>query len=116
MKGIHLIHGAAVALTATAIFAQPVLAGGEPKSQSPFTRPVVAPAGQVATQTMSRSQPAIQGERKNDQPFTRSATVVIVSGGGFDWTDGGIGAAAGVGLALAGIGTVLLARKSPRPA
>jgi hypothetical protein len=30
-----------------------------------------------------------------------SAPVVIVSASGFDWTDGGIGAAAGFGLALA---------------
>ena len=56
----------------------------------------------------------IQGEPKNEPPFTRPATVVVVSGSGFDWTDGGIGAAAGIGIALSAVGLFGVARRSPR--
>ena len=64
----------------------------------------------------AETNPAIQGEPKDEPPFTRPATVVVVSSGGFDWTDGGIGAAAGIGIALAGAGALVLTRKSPRTA
>ena len=60
--------------------------------------------------------PAIQGEPKNEPPFTRPATVVVGARSGLDWTWGGIGAAAGIGITLAGAGAVLAARKSPRTA
>ena len=42
--------------------------------------------------------------------------VVATDRAGFDWTAGGIGAAAGIGLALVGAGAVLVGRKSPQPA
>ena len=34
----------------------------------------------------------------------------------FQWADTGIGAAAGIGIALSGLGALALARKSPRTA
>ena len=68
-----------------------------------------------------KSQPIhVGGEQKNELPFTQpgsDVTPVVVRGGdGFDWTDGGIGVAAGIGIALAGAGAMVLDRKSPRTA
>jgi hypothetical protein len=110
----HSIRLAAVALAAAAILAQSALAGGEPKNEWPFTRPVAERSPQAAGHRAT--EPPIQGEPKSEAPFTRPATVVVSSAGGFDWTSGGIGAAGGLGAALAGAGAVLVARKSPRPA
>ena len=45
---------------------------------------------------------------------TSAATVVVVGSGGFDWTDAGIGAAGGFGVALILGGTLLLTRISSR--
>lgn len=50
----------------------------------------------------------------DDRSFARSSpsvarpTLVRVSGGGFDWTDAGIGAASGFGIALVLLGAGLL--------
>src|SRR5579864_6828418 len=54
----------------SAIVAQAALAGGAPKNQWPFTRPV----GDRTTQSATRLQPApadVRGEAKNELPFTR---------------------------------------------
>jgi hypothetical protein len=78
---------------------------GEPKNQLPFTRPV-EPA---------LVSPEIRGEPKNEPPFTRPvelAPVVVRSGGGFDWTSGGLGALGAGGAALAGYGLVLARRRA----
>ena len=45
---------------------------------------------------------------------THAAVVVTVDGGGFDWGDAGIGGAAGVALAILGVGTVVLVRDGRR--
>lgn len=98
---------AVVGLLAAATLAQSALATGEPKNQAPFTRVV------------HRAAPAlsIQGEAKNELPFTGPTTVVVAStGGGFDWTDAAIGGVAGLGIALSGAGVVLVARRSPQTA
>ena len=42
---------------------------------------------------------------------SRSPVVVEVSDDGFDWADAAIGAAAAIGVGLAGAGVVLAARK-----
>jgi hypothetical protein len=127
----------AVVLTLTPI----ALGSGEPKNEWPFTRPVGqrttqgitartpteneaamrAAVGQARSHSVmhrsaAETAPAIQGEPKNEPPFTRPATVVVVSSSGFDWADGGIGVAAGIGIALAGAGAIALTRKSPRTA
>ena len=89
---------------------------GEPKNEPPFTRPVTTRTPQAAPHRTSQADPQIQGEPKNEPPFTRPATIVIASDGHFDWTSGGIGAAAGLGMTLIGAGGLALARKSPRSA
>jgi hypothetical protein len=106
------LTGVAAALIVSGALAANAFAGGEPKNEWPFTRP----AGD-RTQAVIRSSHAdvaIQGERKNEVPFTRTAVIATANSAGFDWTSGAIGAVAGVGLALAGTGLVLTARKSPR--
>jgi hypothetical protein len=69
-----------LALVAAAMIAQAALAGGEPKNQSPFTRPV----GDRTTQSSTRLVPAVaapQGEAKNELPFTRIIGQPPASGG-----------------------------------
>jgi hypothetical protein len=107
-----------VSLAGAAVLGQSAYASGEPKNQWPFTRPVAARTTEGAAAATSRHEPAIQGEAKNQRPFTRPATVVVAhdTTTGFDWTSGAIGTAAGFGLALAGSGAVLVARKSPQAA
>jgi hypothetical protein len=98
----------AVLATATAIAAfTPAAVAGEPKNEAPFTRTVAA-----------TSQPiVIAGEPKNETPFTRPVAdvraVVVREGDGFDWTAAALGAAAGIGGALAAAGGITLAR-NPR--
>ena|SRR5947209_1565775 len=117
MNARQIVRSSAVALAGAAVLAQSALAAGEPKNQWPFTRQVEARATQAATH-VSSSSPILRGESKNQAPFTQPvATVVVQSGGGFSWTDGGIGLVAGIGVALSGGGALLLARnKSPRTA
>jgi hypothetical protein len=111
-----IIRTSVVAFAAAATFAQAALASGEPKNEWPFTRPVAQRTQQAAQHTAAQADPVIQGEPKNEPPFTRPATVVVVSGGGFSWTDGAIGGVAGLGVAIAGTGALLVARRSPRTA
>jgi len=59
----------------------------------------------------------------DDRAFARSTpsiarpTLVLVADGGFDWTDAGVGAASGFGIALVllGAGLVLILRGPGRP-
>ena len=89
---------------------------GEPKNEPPFTRPIQSRTPQAAGQGASQVDPLIQGEPKNELPFTRPATIILATDRRFDWTAGGIGAAAGIGMTLAGASGLTLARKSPRSA
>ncbi len=72
MKTHRSTRAALVALTTAAIIARAALGAGEPKNESPFTRPVdgataaVHLVHQVAGATL-----AIDGEPKNELPFTR---------------------------------------------
>jgi hypothetical protein len=93
--------GTAAMLTTTA------WAGGEPKNEQPF----------VAAQPKEQGAPLGQGEPKNMLPFTGPATTYVSADvSGFDWADGGIGAVAGIGIALAGTGAVLFVRRPERTA
>ena len=72
-------------LAITASTASAALAGGEPKNESPFTRPVLARA---LTEGLGASHAgltlAISGERKNQAPFTlrvSSASVTLAISG-----------------------------------
>jgi hypothetical protein len=113
----RLVRTIVVSLAGAAILSQSAYAAGEPKNQWPFTRPVATRSAQAASPVNARQEPAIRGEAKNELPFTRPATIVVAhDSAGFDWTAGAIGAAAGLGIALAGTGAVLVARKSPQTA
>jgi len=72
MTRFLLLRTGAVALGATVIVAQAAFAGGEPKNQRPFTRPVATRSTQ-SMQHQLRANPPIQGEPKNELPFTRAA-------------------------------------------
>jgi hypothetical protein len=114
-----LLRTTIVSFAGAAVVGQSALAAGEPKNQWPFTRTVATRAAQAAARPTAQHQPAIQGEAKNELPFTRPANVVVVANDtatGFDWTAGGIGAAAGLGVALTGAGALLVTRRSPRMA
>ena len=113
---VRFLASTVVALAIIAVLAQVAFAWGEPKNEWPFTRPVGAHTTQVAATPASRTSPAISGEPKNEYPFTRPATVIVTSNDGFDWSSGAIGAAAGIGIALAGAGVLALTHKSPRTA
>jgi hypothetical protein len=105
-----------VSFAGAAVLGQAALAG-EPKNQWPFTRPATVRSAQAAAHTSARNDPAIRGEAKNELPFTRPVTVVVANDtSAFDWSAGGIGLAAGIGVALAGTGAVLVTRKSPQAA
>jgi hypothetical protein len=113
----RFLNVTAVAFAVVAVLAQTAVAAGEPKNESPFTRLVGARTPQVAVNHAVQAGAAIQGEPKNEAPFTSPATVVVASGGsGFDWSSGGIGVAAGLGIALSGAGAARLVRRSPRTA
>jgi hypothetical protein len=97
----------AVTFATTATFTTAAWAGGEPKNEQPFE----------AVQAKELRAPLLQGEPKNLLPFTSPATILVSAGGsGFDWADGGIGAVAGIGIAIAGTGAVLLVRRPARTA
>jgi len=80
---------------------------GEPKNQLPFTRP----AGGSVSQAIG-----LAGEAKNDLPFTQpvATPTIVVHSNGFDWGDAGIGVAAGLGIASAVAGGLLLTYRGPR--
>lgn len=129
-----------VAVIVTAVVAQAALAGGEPKNEWPFTRPVQARAVQSVYAAVSPARVAAEaknelpftrrlavtqtgsaasGEAKNDLPFTRSAAAVVSesSGSGFSWVDAALGLILGVSLTLAAVGGAQLARhRVPRTA
>jgi hypothetical protein len=109
----HSIRSTFVVLLGASALAASASAGGEPKNQWPFTRPVGDRTTQAAASSSSVQEPVIQGEPKNEPPFTRPATVIVQSSGGFSWTDAGIGLMAGIGIAASGVGLITLARKSP---
>ena len=148
MTSIEILRCTAIAAIAAALLAQAAVAAGEPKNESPFTRPVVTRTAQLATSHPASStdvrgepknewpftrrvgirstqatgnptaaEPAIQGEPKNQPPFVKPAPIVISSTDtGFNWTDGAIGAVAGIGIALLVAGARSVSRKSPQAA
>ena len=82
------------ALVIACVSAAPASAWGERKNQAPFVRTAV-------------THPYVSGEAKNQPPFTGPieeppppALIVTDTRTGFRWADAGIGAAAGLGIAL----------------
>ena len=103
-RTMRAVLATVIAVTAFA----PTALAGEPKNEAPFTRSI-APASQPVD---------VASEPKNEQPFTQPVpdvkTVFVRGGNGFDWTAAALGAAAGVGGALAAAGGITLARNSHR--
>lgn len=109
-----------VAVVVSAVVAQAALAGGEPKNEWPFTRPVEARAVQFAAGS-TVAQARVAGEAKNELPFTRSVSAIVGkdagSDSGFSWLDAALGLVSGISLTLAAVGGTQLARhRVPRPA
>jgi hypothetical protein len=128
-------------VTATLILAGslvPVaLAGGEPKNEWPFTRPVNDRALSQAQSSRAQirvgvgetknelpftrrvvdeqavAQSSVTGEAKNDLPFTQVVESPAGSGSGFDWGDAGIGVGAGLGIGALLAGGLLLTYRGP---
>ena len=113
MTTATLIRAAAAACAAT--LAQPALAGGEPLNETSFTRPPATASPGSPPQHFRAGPPALRGEATNPS-LNRPVTVIDLPGGksGFSWADGGIGLAAGVGLALSAgaAGSLALSRRS----
>jgi hypothetical protein len=94
--------------------AQAQVGVGEAKNEWPFTRPI---AGQADGSVLAGFSRVGGGEAKNEQPFTQpvlAPPVVVRSSDGFDWSDAGIGVAAGFGLAGILAGGLLLTYHGPR--
>jgi hypothetical protein len=69
------------------------------------------------------THPFVSGEPKNEPPFTNPvdeapapALIVADTHNGFRWADAGIGAAAGLGLALVAVGLAAFALTTRRHA
>jgi hypothetical protein len=88
---------------------------GEPKNEWPFTRRVGDRSAKPATRASAATLPP-RGEPKNEPPFVQPTLSTASSGGAFNWIDGAVGALAGIGLAVAATGVLLIARKSPQTA
>jgi hypothetical protein len=89
---------------------------GEPKNVWPFTRRVDSRSPQAAVARAIVITSPSRGEPKNEPPFVQATVSTAPTGEGFDWTDGGIGVLAGIGLALSAAGALLIVRKSPQTA
>jgi len=139
----RILTSSILAVAVAAVVAQAALAGGEPKNELPFTRPVPARVTQavprlsaervrLATEQKNEGpftravvsahrQPAVRGESKNELPFTAAASADVPAtpgpGSGFSWTDALLGVVLGVSLSAAAAGAALLARRRvPRTA
>jgi hypothetical protein len=72
MKSHRTTRVALTALTTVALVAPAALGAGEPKNESPFTRPVAGVTSAVHGIRLVAGAPlAIAGEPKNEVPFTR---------------------------------------------
>ena len=144
VTAIDRLSVTAVLAAVAAMFVQTAAGGGEPKNERPFTRPVTARVQQSAASASTdvrgepknmwpftrhvgdrSSKPTThasaatlppRGEPKNEPPFVQPALTTTSSGGAFNWIDGAVGALAGIGLAVAAAGVLLIARKSPQTA
>ena len=75
MTFFRTVQISVVTAVCTAAAAQSALAGGEPKSTSPFTRSLIPArsdtAAVITASAISSARAASMGESKNGQPFTR---------------------------------------------
>jgi hypothetical protein len=70
VTSIELLRRSAIAAVTAAVLAQSAGASGEPKNESPFTRPIATRSAQTAALPRSATID-IRGEPKNEWPFTR---------------------------------------------
>jgi hypothetical protein len=114
----QILRTTTVGILLTMVLAQAALAGGEPKNELPFARPVASRTLEAATHAAQLPSPVIQGEPKNEWPFTRPVTqpqsIVVKSSSGFSWTDAAIGLIAGLGVAIVAAGATGLVRRPHR--
>ena len=70
----RIFHTSIATLVAAAAIAPAALAGGEPKNESPFTRPAhtLRVTQQLATVGHVSVAQSVRGEAKNQAPFTRA--------------------------------------------
>src|SRR5262249_12010778 len=70
----RIVHTTLAALAAATAIAPAALAGGEPKNESPFTRPAhtLRVAQQLAAVGHVSVAQRMRGEAKNQPPFTRA--------------------------------------------
>jgi hypothetical protein len=106
----------------TIVSARPPLNAVGYDGRSPDTKDAALAAhqGRGTEITVGSTQQQVAGSLDGRSPDTKdaayaahnsAATIVIASGGGFDWTDAGIGAAAGFGLAVMLAAGLAVARK-----
>jgi hypothetical protein len=128
MKARHSITTAVAVLALVAPAA--ALAGGSPDDRAlprgTTWNQQLSPDDRAVSRGTTFSQPtAVKtiAVSPDDRAFARNnpsvarPTLILAAGGGFDWTDAGIGAASGFGIALVlvGAGLVLTRRDSGRP-
>jgi hypothetical protein len=97
------IRGAALVLCTAAIAAPAAQATTRP----PEGAPRVGGQGAAVTPRLRGYGPVPQPNR----PIVVDRRPIVLESGGFEWADAGIGAAGAAGLALVGVGAVLLARR-----
>ena len=126
-------HSIAIATAVVALGAPAAaLAGGSPDDRglprgTTFDQvQPVSPDDRAAPRGTTFSEPTLSKTvivRPDDRAFDRSnpsvarPTIILAAGGGFDWTDAGVGAASGFGIALVllGAGLAFTRRGSGRP-
>ena len=130
MKARLSIATAVAALTLVAPVA--ALAGGSPDDRAlprgtTWNQPQqISPDDRAVSRGTTFSEPVATKTiivSPDDRAFARSnpsvarPTLILAAGGGFDWTDAGVGAASGFGIALVllGAGLAFTRRGSGRP-
>jgi hypothetical protein len=113
-------HGSRIIYTSAAAnsVAGPPLNGVGYDGRSPDTKDAAA-AAHARTTTHTRAATTLTGNFDGRSPDTKDAAaaahaapapVIIVGSTSFDWTDAGIGAAAGFGLAIVAVAALALTR------
>jgi len=114
MKTSHITRSFAVALVAGTTLA-PATATAQQDLRMPDTREAAARAKQDLRLPDTRD--AAGGRGTENAPIVEFVEVPVAEPQGFDWTDAGLGALAGVGVMLAGAGgAVATVRLRRRPA
>ena len=117
---IAMHHGSRVLLTATAVSNWPPVNGIGYDGRSPDTKDAAAVHASQSRTTAAALTARVDGRSPDTQDAAAAAhatpsPVIIVGSTGFDWTDAGIGATAGFGLALIAASALALTRGREAP-